>query len=76
MGLSSLFAAQDRVGERLDAIERRLAELEAGAAPPAEVAPNAERLDRLLDRLESIEGRLERAAVPRKPSPSGRRTPR
>jgi hypothetical protein len=81
MGLSSLFAGQDRMNERLDAIERRMLELETSRpaprpTPPQEVEVGASRLDRLLDRLESIEGRLERATVPRKASPSGRRTPR
>jgi hypothetical protein len=75
MGLSSLFAAQERLSERLDAIERTLAELGVARRPP-ERDEGASRLDRLLDRLESIEGRLARAAPQRRPSPSGRKTPR
>ena len=82
MGLSSLFAGQDRLGERLDALERRLGALEAKlderVAPAVidEREPSSTRLDRLLDRLESIEGHLTRSAPARRPSPTGRRTPR
>jgi len=77
MGLSSLFSGQDRITERLDALEQRLAALEARLQDePAERAESPSRLDRLLDRLESIEGHLARSAPPRRNSPTGRRTPR
>jgi len=78
MGLSALYAAQDRITERLDAIERRLAALEL--RPPDEASDDekaaAPRLDRLLDRLESIEGHLARSAPVRRNSPGARKTPR
>jgi hypothetical protein len=78
MGLSALFAGQERTSERLDALERRLAALEAKLVPVAEEerTPTSSRLDRLLDRLESIEGHLARPVPTRRPSPTGRRTPR
>jgi hypothetical protein len=79
MGLSALFTGQDRILERLDTLERRLMALERrAAAPDAAEAGNATRLDRLLDRLESLEGHLVRSpAPPRRNSPGGgRRTPR
>lgn len=73
MGLSSLFTMQERIGERLDAIEHRLATLESNGAPASrDEQAGASRLDRLLDRLEAIERHL--APPPsRKPSPGPRR---
>jgi hypothetical protein len=63
IGLSSLFAFQERASDRLEAIEKRLASLERRlGAPPAQTAPAAP-LDRVLDKLEAIEERLSRAAA-------------
>ncbi len=66
IGLSSLFGFQEKANERLEAIERRLAALEAKLGQPA--ATNAP-LGAVLDKLEAIEQRLARAVAT--PSPRG-----
>ncbi len=78
IGLSQLFAFQERATERLEAIERRIAAIEARVGVPS---IDGSRLDRMLDKLESIEARLPRPASPqaigqmrparRRPSPAG-----
>lgn len=87
MGLSSLFASLDRVAERLDAIERRLAAVEQLRGPAPQAArdeaplephldprrdPHARSLERVLDKLEAIEQRLA-PGPQRRPSPPARR---
>jgi hypothetical protein len=82
MALSSLFTLQDRNSERLDAIERRLGQVEnrLGIVRPIEEEASPV-LGRILDKLQAIEGRLgppaggrrEGAATPRKDSPGERR---
>lgn len=57
IGLSSLFSFQEKATERLEAIERRLAALEAKLGQQASAAP----LGAVLDKLEAIEARLARA---------------
>ncbi len=71
IGLSSLFAFQERASERLEAIERRLASLEErlGGAPSS--SAHAAPLERVLDKLESIEERLARAVQPPRGQPIG-----
>lgn len=73
MALSSLFTLQDRMGERLDAMERRLALLEdrlqVQRAPEADASPM---LGRILEKLDAMERRLTPPAPPA-PAPAARR---
>lgn len=74
MALSSLFTLQDRMGERLEALERRIALLEdrlqVQRAPEADASPM---LGRILDKLEAMEQRLASPAPPAPPAPAARR---
>jgi hypothetical protein len=70
MALGSAFSSIEKVQARLLAVEERLASIEAklggrvGGDAPAE-----DRLDRMLQKLESIESRLERPASRRRTPP-------
>lgn len=76
MALSSLFTLQDRMGERLEALERRLALLEdrlnVQRAPEADASPM---LGRILEKLDAMERRLTpptpAAPAARRDSPAG-----
>lgn len=67
MALGSAFSSIEKISARFDAMERRLESIEAclGGTRPSDDA-GGDRLDRMLDKLESIEARLERPATRRR----------
>jgi hypothetical protein len=66
MALGSAFSSIEKLSARFEAVERRLASIEASLGSRAGTDSGADRLDRMLDKLDSIEARLERPATRRR----------